>query len=318
MARAFASSSDLGRKKIVFEKLTANAYAYSAEGDPTSGVVIGDDGVMVIDTRSTPVAAEDLIRRIRRVTRKPIKYVVLSHYHAVRVLGASAYRAEHVICSQPTHELIKERGMQDYRSEVGRFPRLFQGVESVPGLTWPTLTFQDRMTLMMGKLEVQIIQIGRGHTKGDTIVWLPRQRVLFAGDLVENGATPYTGDAYIGEWPSTLNKLRALKPKILVPGRGHATKTPAKSEAAIAGTEDFLKRLYRSVSTGVNRGHSLKQVYDRATRTLDKRFGQWEIFDHCMPFDISRCYDEASGIADPRIWTARRDLEMWQALEGGS
>ena len=316
MARAFASSSDLGRKKIVFEKLTANAYAYSAEGDPTSGVVIGDDGVMVIDTRSTPVAAEDLIKRIRRVTRKPIKYVVLTHYHAVRVLGASAYQAEQVICSQPTHELIKERGRQDYRSEVGRFPRLFQGVESVPGLTWPTLTFQDRMTLMMGELEVQIIQIGRGHTKGDTIVWLPRQRVLFAGDLVENGATPYTGDAYIGEWPSTLNKLRALKPKMLVPGRGGATKTPATSAAAIAGTEDFLKRLHRSVAAGVQKGHSLKQVYDRTTRTLDKRFGQWEIFDHCMPFDISRCYDEASGIADPRIWTAKRDREMWQALEG--
>ncbi len=104
MARAFASSSDLGGKKIVFEKLTANAYAYSAEGDPTSGVVIGDDGVMVIDTRSTPVAAEDLIRRIRRVTRKPIKYVVLSHYptrsgcSAPRPIGRSTSSA----VSRPT------------------------------------------------------------------------------------------------------------------------------------------------------------------------------------------------------------------------
>ncbi len=317
MARSFASKADLGPKKIVFEKLTPNAYAYSAEGDPTSGVIIGDDGVMVIDTRSTPVAAQDLIKKIRRVTKKPIKYVVLTHYHAVRVLGASAYGAEHIICSQPTHDLIKERGAQDYKSEVERFPRLFEGVESVPGLTWPTLTFDDRMTLMMGDLEVQIIQIGRGHTKGDTIVWLPKQRVLFSGDLVENGATPYTGDAYIAEWPNTLKKLRALKPRMLVPGRGPATKTPAKSEKAIAGTEDFLKSLYRTVSGGVKKGDDLKKVYDRSTRTLEKKFGHWEIFDHCMPFDISRCFDEASGIEDPRIWTAKRDIEMWKALEGG-
>jgi len=133
MARAFASTADVGPKRIVFEKLTPNAHVYSAEGDPTSGVVIGDDSVMVIDARATPAAAQDLIRRVRRVTRKPIQYVVLTHYHAVRVLGASAYGADHIIASEATRALIRERGAQDYKSEVGRFPRLFQGVETVPG-----------------------------------------------------------------------------------------------------------------------------------------------------------------------------------------
>jgi glyoxylase-like metal-dependent hydrolase (beta-lactamase superfamily II) len=74
-----------------------------------------------------------VIRRIREVTDKPIKYVVLSHYHAVRVLGASAYQAgEHIIASEDTLDLIKERGEQDKASEIGRFPRLFRNVESVP------------------------------------------------------------------------------------------------------------------------------------------------------------------------------------------
>src|SRR6185369_7814172 len=107
-----------------------------------------------------------VIRRIREVTDKPIRYVVLTHYHAVRVLGASAYGAEQVIASRETRELIVERGEADKASEIGRFPRLFRNVESVPaGLTWPTITFEKAMTLWLGGLEVQIIQPGRGHTR---------------------------------------------------------------------------------------------------------------------------------------------------------
>jgi glyoxylase-like metal-dependent hydrolase (beta-lactamase superfamily II) len=170
--------------------------------------VIGDDAVMVIDTQATPVMAQDVIRRIREVTDKPIKYVVLSHYHAVRVLGASAYQPEHIIASEDTLDLIKERGEQDKASEIGRFPRLFRNVESVPpGLTWPTLTFTGKMTLWLGKLEVQMLQLGRGHTKGDTVVWLPAERILFSGDLVEFDATPYAGDAYFTDWPQTLDNI---------------------------------------------------------------------------------------------------------------
>ncbi|HEY0884274.1 MAG TPA: MBL fold metallo-hydrolase, partial [Ramlibacter sp.] len=87
--KAFASQADLEEKKVSFVRLSANAYAYTAEGDPNTGVIVGDDAVMVIDTQATPVMAQDVIRRIREVTDKPIKYVVLSHYHAVRVLGAA-------------------------------------------------------------------------------------------------------------------------------------------------------------------------------------------------------------------------------------
>lgn len=137
---------------------------------------------MVIDTQATPVMAQDVIRHIREVTDKPIKYVTLSHYHAVRVLGASAYNPQQIIASQDTWDLIVQRGEQDKVSEIGRFPRLFQAVESVPpGMTWPTLTFTGKMTLWMGTLEVQLLQLGRGHTKGDTVVWLPTERVLFSG-----------------------------------------------------------------------------------------------------------------------------------------
>ena len=187
----FASTKDLADKVVSFEELGPGLYGYTAEGDPNSGVVIGDESVLVVDAQATPAMAKDVIARIRAITDKPIKHVVLSHYHAVRVLGASGYEGAEVIASDVTRKLIVERGQQDMDSEIGRFPRLFRGKESIPGLTWPNITFHEQMTLWLGKREVRIIHIGRSHTAGDTVVWLPKERVLFSGDTVEFGATPY-------------------------------------------------------------------------------------------------------------------------------
>ncbi|MEG0922224.1 MAG: MBL fold metallo-hydrolase [Comamonas sp.] len=315
--KAFASHADTEVKKVTFEQLSEHAWAYTAEGDPNTGIVIGDNAVMVIDTQATPIMAQDVINRIREVTDKPIQYVTLSHYHAVRVLGASAYGAEHIIASQDTYDLIVERGEQDKASEIGRFPRLFQNVESVPpGMTWPTITFTGKMSLWLGKLEVQILQLGRGHTKGDTVVWLPGERTLFSGDLVEFDATPYAGDAYFKDWPHTLDAIAALKPANLVPGRGAALKTPEQVAAGLAGTRGFIQDLYQSIEASTQAGKDLKQAYKDAYAALQPKYGQWVIFDHCMPFDVTRAYDEATQYPDPRIWTAERDQAMWQALEG--
>jgi glyoxylase-like metal-dependent hydrolase (beta-lactamase superfamily II) len=315
-SKAFASQADLAEKKVTFEQMSEHAWAYTAEGDPNTGIIVGDDAVLVADTQATPAMAADVIRRIREVTDKPIKYVVLTHYHAVRVLGASAYQPQQIIASQDTYDLIVERGEQDKASEIGRFPRLFRNVETVPaGLTWPTITFTGKMTLWLGKLEVQLLQVGRGHTKGDTIVWLPQERTLLSGDLVEFGAAPYAGDAYFKDWPQTLDNLAALKANALVPGRGEALTTPQSIADGLAGTRSFIAELYASVAAGAKAGKDLKSVYQETYAKLKPKYGHWVIFDHCMPFDVSRAYDEATAHPDPRIWTAERDVAMWKALE---
>ncbi len=312
----FASTNDLADKTVSFDELGPGLYAYTAEGDPNSGVIVGPEGVVVVDAQATPAMAGEVQARIAEVTDKPVDRIVLTHYHAVRVLGASGYPAREIICSDVTRAMIAERGQQDMDSEIGRFPRLFRGRDGIPGLTWPTLTFHGRMSLLLGAREAQIIQIGRAHTAGDTIVWLPREKVLFAGDTVEFGATPYCGDAHFTDWPATIRKLRELGAEKMVPGRGRALMNAREVEEALAGTEAFTTQLYDLVRAGVAKGGGLGAIYAEAMATLRPRFGHWVIFDHCMPFNVSRAFDEAQGHDHPRIWTAERDQEMWRALEG--
>jgi glyoxylase-like metal-dependent hydrolase (beta-lactamase superfamily II) len=313
---AFASAADTTEKRISFTELADGAYAFTAEGDPNSGVVVGDDCALVFDAQATPMQARRVIEQARRVTRLPIRYVVLSHYHAVRTLGASAFAAQEIIASRLTYDLLIERGEQDWKSEVGRFPRLFEDAASIPGLTWPTITFETSLTLFLGRRRVDLVHLGHGHTAGDIVLWLAEDRVLFAGDLVEHGATPYCGDAHLRDWPRTLDRLATMAPAKLLPGRGGALHSEAEVEEAIAGTRRFVTDLYRVVGEGVAAGRSLRQVYDATLETMHPSYGGWVIFKHCMPFNVSRAYDEASGTVWPRIWTAERDREMWQALEG--
>jgi len=325
MSKAFASQADLDDKKITFEQLSPHCWAYTAEGDPNSGVIIGEKFIMVSDATATPAMARDLIARIREVSDKPIKYVLLTHYHAVRVLGASAYVAEgatEIIASRGTYELIVERGAQDMQSEMERFPRLFRGADSVPGLTWPTMVIGDgtpgrqgSLTVDLGGVKVEIWHPGMGHTRGDTIAWVEEEKVLFSGDLVEYEAGVYTGDAQLEEWPATLEALRALNAQAIVPGRGEAMKGTADVNKALDYTQRWVTTLFQAGKEAVAGNMDLKAAMAHTRKSMDPVFGHVFIYEHCLPFDVSRAYDEAKGIKNPRIWTAERDKEMWAALQ---
>jgi glyoxylase-like metal-dependent hydrolase (beta-lactamase superfamily II) len=316
-AKGFASTTDMAEKTITFSEIGPDIYAFTAEGDPNTAVIVGDDGCIVFDAQATPAMANSVIERVKTVTDKPIKYVVLSHYHAVRVLGASAYEAQGIVASQETHRLIMERGQQDWDSEFGRFPRLFRDAESIPGLTWPTLTFDTGMTLYLGKREVQLMHLGAGHTSGDIVAWIPDAQVMCSGDLIEFHSACYCGDAHLREWPMTLNEIRDFNPKAVAPGRGDALKGSSTVNEAISMTRDFVGSLYGAAELSVAKGRTLKETMAATREVMDPKFSKFAIYEHCLPFNVSRAFDEASGIDDPVIWTDKRDLEMWAALQGG-
>lgn len=315
MATAFASTKDLSAKQISFPEIGPGLYAFTAEGDPNTGVIIGDDSVMIIDTQATPVMAQQVIERIQQVTDKPVKYIVLSHYHAVRVLGAQAYGASEVIASAKTRAMIHERGQEDWDSEYGRFPRLFDAYESIPGLTWPTMTFEKRMTVYLGKRRVDLMHLGRSHTAGDIVAWVPDAQVLFSGDAVEYHSACYCGDAHFVDWQQTLDQIAAFVPESLVPGRGDALLNPEQVQDAIRLTRTFLDSTYSSVARVALRGGTLKEAFASCRDVCDPKFLSYAIYEHCLPFNVARAYDEALGIDNPRIWTAERDREVWSQLQ---
>lgn len=310
---AFASSGDLSAKEETFTELAAGVYALTAEGDPNVGAIEGPDFVVCFEARATPVAARRWLDRLRERTEKPVRYLVLSHYHAVRVLGASAFDAAEIVTHTQTRRLIAERGKEDWDSELGRMPRLFEDPSSIPGLTWPTLTFTDRMVIPLGgERELVLAYCGRGHTAGDIVAWLPHERILFAGDLVEAQAALYTGDAFHDDWAtSTLDTVGRFGARAVVGGRGAVSEDPA---AAVAQSRHFLDELRRTVGAAHD-GGTVKDAFAAAHAALAPEFGGWPIFEHCLPFNVQRYWDELDGVDWPRIWTADRDREVWAALK---
>jgi glyoxylase-like metal-dependent hydrolase (beta-lactamase superfamily II) len=318
MPKPFASSADLQDKTQTLEILADGVYALTAEGDPNVGAIEGDDFLVCFEALATPVAARDWLARLREHTDKPIRYLVLSHYHAVRVLGASAFGADVIVAHEKTRELVAERGEQDWESEFGRMPRLFKEPESIPGLTRPTATFTDRFTIDLGggRGDLVLQYCGRGHTEGDIVAWLPAQKILFAGDLVEAQAALYTGDAFHADWAAgTLDAIAALGAEALIGGRGAVARGADAVQAAVAQTRDFLTVMLREVGAVHERGGTLKEAFEATHERLAPGFGGWPIFEHCLPFDVSRLWDELSGIERPRIWTAERDREVWAELQ---
>lgn len=319
MAKPFASSADLTDKTATLELLAEGVYALTAEGDPNVGAIEGEDFLVCFEALATPAAARDWLAQLRRHTDKPVKYLILSHYHAVRVLGASAFGAEQVIASAATLQLIQERGRQDWDSEFGRMPRLFKHAEEIPGLTYPTLTFADTFSIELGgtrgRLDLQFC--GRGHTAGDIVVWHDRSRTLFAGDLVESEAALYTGDAFHFDWSTTtLDKVKAFRAENLVGGRGAVSRTVADSDAAVEQTRHFLRSMIDNVGAVQRRGGTLKEAFQATHAALAPRYGRWPIFEHCLPFDVKRLWDEFNGIDWPQIWTMQLDREVWAQLQG--
>ena len=316
MAKAFASQGDMSEKKISFTEIGDGLYAFTAEDDPNSGVIIGDDSVMIVEAQATPRLANKVIEKVREVTDKPISHVVLTHYHAVRVLGASAFGAEQIIMSDKARAMVVERGQEDWDSEFQRFPRLFEGHESIPGLTWPTTTFSDQMTVYLGKRKVEIKQIGRAHTAGDSVIWVPDAQTMFTGDIVEYHSACYCGDGHYEDWGKTLDAVKAYDPEFIAPGRGDALVGRDMVDAALVATRDFVDSTYAPVKQIASKGGRLKDAWDAVREACDPKFKDYAIYEHCLPFNVARAYDEARGIDTPHIWTAQRDLEMWEQLQG--
>jgi glyoxylase-like metal-dependent hydrolase (beta-lactamase superfamily II) len=193
--------------------------------DQQIGVVVGSDGVLVIDTRSTHRQADELRADIGRLTPLPVTVVVNTHGHYDHCFGNRPFRPAtiwgHVRCVA-----MLERTGEQQRAELrADAPALAAELDEVV-VDPPDRTLESSATIDLGDRAVELRHLGRGHTDNDIVVRLPDDGVLFAGDLLENGAPPYFGDGYPIDWPATVEALVAIAPDVIVPGHGDVADGP--------------------------------------------------------------------------------------------
>ena len=315
---------------FTFNKIADGVYHAVGTGNlvvmSNAAIVETDRDVLVVDSHVSPGGAWALREELKTVTAKPIRYVVNSHYHFDHAHGNQIYGPDvQIIGTEFAREMILDGKSQDSRARqfyVGGLPAQIEALKKrlasstdaaetsrleqqlkvqqnhldgtsavVP--TPPNVTLTERLTLHQGGREIRIMFMGRGHTAGDVIVYLPKERIIATGDLLVEGAS-YSGDAYIPEWIETLEKVKALEFDIILPGHGNALKGKSK----IDHFQQYLRALYAEAK----RMHDAGVPKEEAAKTIDLRsqavnYPQIKSVGLVPPHGVYRVYELLDGQA---------------------
>jgi glyoxylase-like metal-dependent hydrolase (beta-lactamase superfamily II) len=226
-----------------------------SEGRPNAGFIVSQDGVIVIDALASPMQGEQLLQSIRSVTAKPITWLILTHHHPDHHFGAIVFRrlGAKVLAHPDRRTLAFEGGEGGLLADWVRVV----GLDAMRGFAFadqPDRRVTASDTLRLAERLVVIQHPGEAHSAGDLFIWLPRERVLFAGDLlVEDGVTMIV-DGNSGELLRALGVIEALHPKTIVPGHGAV---PARPEELIARTRHYFTALQFEMRSAVEEGRPM-------------------------------------------------------------
>jgi glyoxylase-like metal-dependent hydrolase (beta-lactamase superfamily II) len=277
-----------------FEKVAEGIYYATSSGimnvGANSPIIINDDEALIVDSSITPAAARAMVADIKAITNKPIRYVVDSHYHYDHAHGNQIYPPDvAVIGHENTYKRLLTNVMEQYTflNSVTPVParvealrqRIAQEKDAAQKATMerqvasslayleqvketkvtpPNLTFDRRMTLYRGGREIQILYLGRGHTDTDVVVYLPKERIVATGDLMES-VISYMGDSYPEEWIPTLDRLRAIDFDTVMPGHGVVFKGKDK----IVAFQQYLRDAITQVTALRKQGLSAEEAAQR-------------------------------------------------------
>jgi len=292
----------------IFQIVKVADGVYAAIAKPTfrlncnAAIIVQDDGVVVVDSESIPSAAREVITAIKRVTDKPVKYLVITHFHGDHFQGAQAYRSEwpgvEVISSDATRESIAKRGIPRMRRETLGLPArienlkadlqrasgekekaqiqkdleqaeaYFSELKDVQGIL-PSVTVDHELTLHSKTRTVQVMWLGLAHTDGDLFVYVPDARVMVTGDALHNG-TPTLTDASPYEWIRTLDAVETFDFDAVIGGHGAVI----HGKAMIEVWKQFLADLMAGVAKVGASGGTLAEARQTLAPTLIARYGQ--------------------------------------------
>ncbi|HNJ83394.1 MAG TPA: MBL fold metallo-hydrolase, partial [Piscinibacter sp.] len=234
-----------------------------------------NDGVVVIDALGSPALAEELLAQIRRITPLPVTHVIITHYHADHIYGLQAFKAAGatVIAQRAAGEYLNSETAAQ-RLKVSReqiFPWIDENTRLVPADRW----IDGPTTLTLGGMEFRLQPVGPSHTPEDLVVYVPRLRVLFAGDLVFRGRVPFVGQADSRRWIAALDSLLAYDIAVVVPGHGPAS-TSARADLQL--TRDYLAHLRLTMGEAARNMEPFEEAYARA---------DWSRFDKLPLFQAA-------------------------------
>ena len=215
--------------------------------DQQIGVVLGGHDVLLVDTRASPAHAREIVDELRTLTPHPVSIVVDTHWHWDHSFGNSAFRPASIWGHVRAAERLRRDGALAIRRISEGAPEIAEQLSEVV-IDPPEHTFDGRATLHVGDRVVELSYHGRGHTDGDIVAVVPGASVLFAGDLLENGAPPSFGDGYPMDWPATVERLRPFATGAVVPGHGNVGDRRFLDDQIAAFTE--VAALARDVHAG--------------------------------------------------------------------
>jgi glyoxylase-like metal-dependent hydrolase (beta-lactamase superfamily II) len=268
----------------VGDRVFVRRYAFV---DENVGAIVGDDGVLLVDTRSSHRQARQVLADLAEISSLPVTRVVDTHRHWDHCFGNAVFVGAETWGHERCATGIRETGALVLASLSERYPEMteeFGEVRIVP----PDHTFADRATVTWGGRAVELRHLGRGHTDGDAVIVVPRAggrpdpEVVFAGDLFENGAPPSFGDAYPLDWPATADRVLELMGDVIVPGHGAVgDRSFAAAQAADIRAVASLARLVHAGELGlddaVSRGPfapaAMRQPLERALAQLRGELG---------------------------------------------
>ena len=271
----FAQADDTA-VSIPMKAIKVGPHSYFVQGLPgaassenqgfmsNAGFVVTRDGVVVFDALATPPLAKKLVGVIQQITKQPIKLVIVSHYHADHYYGLEVFKA--LGAKIWAHQNVK--GIIGTDAAKQRFQQrkeaLFPWVDDNTKLLEPDRYLTGDSHFDMGGLHFVLSYVGPAHSDEDLVMLVKQDGVLYAGDLVFLGRIPFVGDADAAAWSRALDKLLAMKPKVLVPGHGPASKKPA---ADLVFTRDYLKYLRTSMGKAANELVPFEEAYAKTDWT---------------------------------------------------
>ena len=260
--------SDFEGAAFEFEEVMEGVYQARGTGNVAVGsnaaVIINDDDVLLVDSHISPAAASALLDELREITDKPVRYVVNTHFHFDHAHGNQIYPGEvEVIGHEFTREMLASgesvgrtyQGFQEMMSAQPGYAEGQQGLVPTP----PTTTLSERMTLHRGGREIRLLFFGRGHTGGDIVVHLPRERALITGDLLLPGV-PFMGDGFPMDWVETLEELKGLPVDVVIPGHGSPFSDLGRIDALQSYLRDLWARAADARSAGLTAAEAAEQI----------------------------------------------------------